>query len=82
MKFWKVAYVDEIHDPDSWATSYAQDAHGAVVAHFKYLCERDPLLEEADLAAWPEGGGPARSFRVHAARVLTFSAEEMEGAHA
>lgn len=82
MRFWKVAPVAEIDDPDGWSTALGQSAHEAVIAHFKYLCERDPQLEEADLAAWPEAGGPARSFRVRAARVLTFSAEEMEDVHA
>ena len=82
MKFWKVAAVDEVDDPDSWETAYAQDAYSAALAHFKYLCERNGLpIEEMDLIVWPEAGGDRRSYRMKSRPVLTFSAEEMETAH-
>lgn len=78
MKFWKVCLPEEVCDPDAWCTALAASAFEAAIAHFKYLCERDPILDETDLTVWPEAGGRARTFRVRAARVLTFSAEEME----
>lgn len=78
MKYWKVCYPEEVNDPDAWCVALEQTAYGAAIAHFKYLCERDPTLDETDLTVWPEAGGRARTFRVRAARVLTFSAEEME----
>jgi hypothetical protein len=82
MRFWKVLPVEDAADVDGAMTAFAPDSHGAALAHFKYLCERQGPIEELDLMVWPEAGGKARTYRVRSAPVLTFSAEEMEAQHA
>lgn len=82
MRFWKVLPVLDGDDPDAAVTAYAATAHDAAISHLKYLCDRADLVDEIDLLIWPESGGPARTFRARAKQVLTFSADEMEPAHA
>lgn len=82
MRFWKVLPVLEGDDLDAAVTAFAATAHGAAIAHLKYLCDRAGPVEEIDLMVWPEAGGPARTFRARSKSVLTFAAEEMEAERA
>lgn len=79
MQYFKVCPLDDdVNDPAAWGLAYAPTYREAAIEHFKYLehTTHNGALER-DMLVTLEAGGVAKSFRVRAAQIVQYSAEEM-----
>lgn len=79
MQYFKVCPLDDdVNDPAAWGLAYAATYREAAIEHFKYLSDiNGGAFHERDMLVTLEAGGVAKSFRVRAAQIVQYSAEEM-----